>query len=160
MSIPTLSSPAPVTYRPLETLAAVDILHQRLPDLRVRVVNVIDLMRLQPEREHPHGLSDADFDGLFTVDRPVIFAYNGYPTLIHRLTYRRTNHGNMHVVGYKEEGTTTTPFDLLSAQRSGPVPPGPCRYQAGPRVGRGCRRIAGRYDRKAIGCAGSYPRCR
>jgi len=97
----------------LETLAAVDILHKRLPDLRVRVVNVVDLMRLQPESEHPHGLSEADFNGLFTVDRPVIFAYHGYPTLIHRLTYRRANHMNLHVRGYKEEGTTTTPFDLL-----------------------------------------------
>jgi xylulose-5-phosphate/fructose-6-phosphate phosphoketolase len=97
----------------LETLAAVDLLRQNLPDLRVRVVNVVDLMRLQPESEHPHGLSDADFDALFTVDRPVIFAYHGYPSLIHRLTYRRTNHGNIHVRGYKEEGTTTTPFDMV-----------------------------------------------
>ena len=97
----------------LETLAAVDLLRQNLPDLRVRVVNVVDLMRLQPESEHPHGLSDADFDALFTVDRPVIFAYHGYPTLIHRLTYRRANHVNLHVRGYKEEGTTTTPFDMM-----------------------------------------------
>jgi len=79
----------------------------------VRVVNVVDLMRLQPESEHPHGLPDADFDALFTLDRPVIFAYHGYPTLIHRLTYRRANHGNLHVRGYKEEGTTTTPFDMV-----------------------------------------------
>jgi xylulose-5-phosphate/fructose-6-phosphate phosphoketolase len=97
----------------LETLAAVDLLRQRLPDLRVRVVNVVDLMRLQPEREHPHGLSDAEFDSLFTTDKPVVFAYHGYPWLIHRLTYRRTNHDNIHVRGYKEEGTTTTPFDMV-----------------------------------------------
>ncbi len=97
----------------LETLAAVDILRVHLPALKVRVVNVVDLMRLQPETEHPHGLSDAEFDTLFTKDRPVIFAYHGYPWLIHRLTYRRTNHANMHVRGYKEEGTTTTPFDMV-----------------------------------------------
>ncbi len=97
----------------LETLAAASILRERLPDLRVRVVNVVDLMRLQPEREHPHGLSDAEFDAIFTTDRPVVFAYHGYPWLIHRLTYRRTNHGNLHVRGYKEEGTTTTPFDMV-----------------------------------------------
>ncbi len=97
----------------LETLAAVDLLRQHLPELRVRVVNVVDLMTLQPPGEHPHGLSDADFDALFTVDTPVIFAYHGYPWLIHRLTYRRTNHHNLHVRGYKEEGTTTTPFDMV-----------------------------------------------
>jgi xylulose-5-phosphate/fructose-6-phosphate phosphoketolase len=97
----------------LETLAAAAILRDRLPDLRVRVVNVVDLMRLQPESEHPHGLSDADFDSLFTRERPVVFAYHGYPWLIHRLTYRRTNHDNLHVRGYKEEGTTTTPFDMV-----------------------------------------------
>ena len=97
----------------LETLAAVDLLREHLPDLRVRVVNVVDLMRLQPESEHPHGLSDPDFDALFTRDRPIIFAYHGYPTLIHRLTYRRANHGNLHVRGYNEEGTTTTPFDMV-----------------------------------------------
>jgi xylulose-5-phosphate/fructose-6-phosphate phosphoketolase len=97
----------------LETLAAVDLLRQSFPDLRVRVVNVVDLMRLQPESEHPHGLSDAHFDSLFTTDKPVIFAYHGYPWLVHRLTYRRTNHRNMHVRGYKEEGTTTTPFDMV-----------------------------------------------
>ena len=97
----------------LETLAATDMLRQHLPDLAVRVVNVVDLMRLQPETEHPHGLSDADFDALFTVDKPVVFAWHGYPTLIHRLTYRRTNHHNIHVRGYKEEGTTTTPFDMV-----------------------------------------------
>ncbi|HET9680397.1 MAG TPA: phosphoketolase family protein, partial [Candidatus Limnocylindrales bacterium] len=97
----------------LETLAAVGILHEQLPDLKVRVVNVVDLMRLQPPSEHPHGMSDAEFDSLFTTDRPVVFAYHGYPWLIHRLTYRRTNHDNLHVRGYKEEGTTTTPFDMV-----------------------------------------------
>jgi len=97
----------------LETLAATDLLRQHLPDLRVRVVNVVDLMRLQPDTEHPHGLSDHEFDELFTTDKPVIFAYHGYPSLIHRLAYRRTNHPNLHVRGYKEEGTTTTPFDLV-----------------------------------------------
>ena len=96
----------------LETLAAVSILRAELPDLRIRVVNVVDLMRLQPPREHPHGLSDADFDALFTADKPIIFAFHGYPWLIHRLTYRRTNHDNLHVRGYKEEGTITTPFDM------------------------------------------------
>jgi xylulose-5-phosphate/fructose-6-phosphate phosphoketolase len=97
----------------LETLAAASILRERLPDLRVRVVNVVDLMRLQPESEHPHGLPDSEFDALFTTDRPVVFAYHGYPWLIHRLTYRRRNHDNIHVRGYKEEGTTTTPFDMV-----------------------------------------------
>jgi xylulose-5-phosphate/fructose-6-phosphate phosphoketolase len=97
----------------LETLAAAAILRERLPDLKVRVVNVVDLMRLQPASEHPHGLSDVEFDSLFTTNRPVVFAYHGYPWLIHRLTYRRANHMNMHVRGYKEEGTTTTPFDMV-----------------------------------------------
>ncbi len=97
----------------LETLAAAAILRERLPELRVRVVNVVDLMRLQPDSEHPHGLSDREFDSLFTTDRPIVFAYHGYPWLIHRLTYRRTNHRNLHVRGYKEEGTTTTPFDMV-----------------------------------------------
>ncbi|HTW26192.1 MAG TPA: phosphoketolase family protein [Acetobacteraceae bacterium] len=96
----------------LETLAAVDLLRAHLPDLRIRVVNVVDLMALQPKSEHPHGLSDAEFDSMFTADRPVIFTYHGYPWLIHRLTYRRTNHDNFHVRGYREEGTTTTPFDM------------------------------------------------
>ena len=96
----------------LETLAAVDLLRQHFPDIKVRVVNVVDLMTIQPVSEHPHGLSDADFDSLFTKDKPVIFAYHGYPWLIHRLTYRRNNHNNIHVRGYKEEGTTTTPFDM------------------------------------------------
>ena len=97
----------------LETLAAVDVLRQKFPELKVRVVNVVDLMTLQPSSEHPHGLSDKDFDSLFTTNKPVIFAFHGYPWLIHRLTYRRTNHKNIHVRGYKEEGTTTTPFDMV-----------------------------------------------
>ena len=98
----------------LETLAAVDLLREQFPDLKIRVVNVVDLMRLQPPEEHPHGLSDRDFDSFFTANRPVVFAYHGYPWLIHRLTYRRTNHDNLHVRGYKEEGTTTTPFDMVA----------------------------------------------
>jgi xylulose-5-phosphate/fructose-6-phosphate phosphoketolase len=96
----------------LETLAAVDMLRQHLPALKIRVINVVDLMALQPASEHPHGLNDTDFDALFTKDKPIVFAYHGYPWLIHRLTYRRTNHANLHVRGYKEEGTTTTPFDM------------------------------------------------
>jgi xylulose-5-phosphate/fructose-6-phosphate phosphoketolase len=96
-----------------EVLAAADLLRTHLPSLRVRVVNVVDLMRLQSVTMHPHGLTDPDFDAIFTTDRPVIFAYHGYPGLIHRLTYRRTNHENIHVRGYLEEGTTTTPFDML-----------------------------------------------
>ncbi len=96
----------------LETLAAVDLLRQYFPDVRIRVINVVDLMTLQPSSEHPHGLPDREFDSMFTVDKPIIFAYHGYPWLIHRLTYRRTNHGNLHVRDYKEEGTTTTPFDM------------------------------------------------
>jgi len=96
----------------LETLAAVSILRQHLPDLKIRVINVVDLMKLEPESEHPHGLSDADFDALFTKDKPIVFAYHGYPKLIHQLTYRRTNHENLHVRGYKEEGTITTYFDM------------------------------------------------
>ena len=96
----------------LETLAAVDILRRYVPEVKIRVINVVDLMKLQPSSEHPHGLTDRDFDTLFTKDKPVIFAFHGYPWLIHRLTYRRTNHANVHVRGYKEEGTTTTPFDM------------------------------------------------
>ena len=96
----------------METLAAVDLLRASVPKLRVRVVNVVDLMALQPASEHPHGLPDADFDAIFTTDKPIVFAFHGYPLLIHRLTYRRTNHANLHVRGYKEEGTTTTPFDM------------------------------------------------
>ncbi len=97
----------------LEVLAATSILREQIPDLRVRVVNVVDLMRLQPPSAHPHGLPDVEFDALFTVDRPVVFAFHGYPWGIHRLTYRRTNHDNIHVRGYIEEGTTTTPFDMV-----------------------------------------------
>jgi xylulose-5-phosphate/fructose-6-phosphate phosphoketolase len=97
----------------LETLAAAELLREHLPGLAVRVVNVVDLMRLQPASEHPHGMPDREFDGVFTTDRPIVFAYHGYPWLIHRLTYRRTNHRNLHVRGYKEEGTTTTPFDMV-----------------------------------------------
>jgi xylulose-5-phosphate/fructose-6-phosphate phosphoketolase len=97
----------------METLAAVDLLREHLPELRVRVVNVVDLMRLQDDAEHPHGLSDRDFDTVFTTDTPIIFAYHGYPWLIHRLTYRRNPHDNIHVRGYIEEGTTTTPFDMV-----------------------------------------------
>ncbi|MBV9266155.1 MAG: phosphoketolase family protein, partial [Acidobacteriaceae bacterium] len=96
----------------LETLAAVDLLRKEVPDLKIRFVNVVDLMALQPQSEHPHGLSDHDFDSIFTADKPIVFAFHGYPWLIHRLTYRRTNHRNIHVRGYKEEGTTTTPFDM------------------------------------------------
>jgi xylulose-5-phosphate/fructose-6-phosphate phosphoketolase len=96
----------------LETLAAVSLLRKGLPDLKIRVVNVVDLFRLQPDTEHPHGLCDKDFDSLFTRDKPIIFAFHGYPWLVHRLTYRRTNHRNMHVRGYKEEGTITTAFDM------------------------------------------------
>jgi xylulose-5-phosphate/fructose-6-phosphate phosphoketolase len=97
----------------LETLAAAQLLREQLPELTVRVVNVVDLLRLQPESEHPHGLPDRDFDAIFTSDKPIVFAYHGYPWLIHRLTYRRTNHANLHVRGYIEEGTTTTPFDMV-----------------------------------------------
>ena len=97
----------------LETLAAVELLRSELPDLKIRVVNVVNLMKLQPKSEHPHGLTDKEFDALFTTDKPIIFAFHGYPWLIHRLTYRRTNHDNLHVRGYKEEGTTTTPFDMV-----------------------------------------------
>jgi xylulose-5-phosphate/fructose-6-phosphate phosphoketolase len=97
----------------LEALAAVELLREYFPELKVRVINVVNLMRLQPDSEHPHGLSDKEFDVLFTTDKPIIFAYHGYPWLIHRLTYRRTNHRNLHVRGYIEEGTTTTPFDMV-----------------------------------------------
>jgi xylulose-5-phosphate/fructose-6-phosphate phosphoketolase len=97
----------------LETLAAVTLLREQVPDLRIRVVNVVDLMRLLPETDHPHGLDETDFAEIFTRDKPVIFAYHGYPALIHKLTYNRANHDNFHVHGYKEEGTTTTPFDMV-----------------------------------------------
>jgi xylulose-5-phosphate/fructose-6-phosphate phosphoketolase len=96
----------------METLAAVTLLRQYVSDIRIRVINVVDLMTLQPATEHPHGLSDSEFDEMFTTDKPIIFAFHGYPWLIHRLTYRRKAHDNLHVRGYKEEGTTTTPFDM------------------------------------------------
>ena len=97
---------------PTQRLAAVDILRQHAPELKIRVINIVNLMTLQPVSEHPHGLPDRDFDALFTTDKPIIFAFHGYPWLIHRLTYRRTGHANLHVRGYKEEGTTSTPFDM------------------------------------------------
>src|SRR5699024_11227722 len=97
----------------LEALAAADLLRRHLPELAVRFVNVVDLMRLMDEDQHPHGLNARDFDAVFTRDRPVVFAYHGYPSLIHRLTYRRANHANLHVHGFREEGTTTTPFDMV-----------------------------------------------
>ena len=97
----------------LETLTAVDILRQRVPDLKVRVINVVDLMTLRPKEEHPHGCSDQDFNALFATDKPIIFACHSYPWLIHCLTYRRANHSNLHVRGYKEESATTTPFDMV-----------------------------------------------
>jgi xylulose-5-phosphate/fructose-6-phosphate phosphoketolase len=96
----------------METLAAVDLLHRHIPELKIRTVNVVDLLALQSQDQHPHGLTDEAFDAIFTKDRPVIFAYHGYPYLIHRLTYKRTNHRNIHVRGFIEEGTTTTPFDM------------------------------------------------
>jgi xylulose-5-phosphate/fructose-6-phosphate phosphoketolase len=97
----------------VETLAAVDLIRKHMPLIKVRVVNVVDLMKLQPDTEHPHGMTDKEFDSLFTTDKPIVFAYHGYPWLIHRLTYRRNGHDNIHVRGYKEEGTTTTPFDMV-----------------------------------------------
>jgi xylulose-5-phosphate/fructose-6-phosphate phosphoketolase len=101
----------------LETLAAVDLVRDYIPDLKVRVINIVDLMTLQPRTEHPHGLTDPDFDALFTTDKPIIFAYHGYPWLIHRLAYKRHNHANLHVRGYIEEGSTTTPFDMVVRNR-------------------------------------------
>jgi xylulose-5-phosphate/fructose-6-phosphate phosphoketolase len=97
----------------LETLAAVSLLRNHLPELKIRVINVVDLMKLQPQSEHPHGISDKEFELLFTPDKPIVFAFHGYPWLIHRLTYRRPNHNNLHVRGYKEEGTTSTPYDMV-----------------------------------------------
>jgi xylulose-5-phosphate/fructose-6-phosphate phosphoketolase len=97
----------------METLAAAALLREHLPELKVRVVNIVDLMKLEPPTEHPNGLPDYEFDALFTTNKPIVFAYHGYPWLIHRLAYRRTNHDNLHVRGYKEEGTTTTPFDMV-----------------------------------------------
>jgi xylulose-5-phosphate/fructose-6-phosphate phosphoketolase len=101
----------------LETLAAVDLLRRHLRELKVRVVNVVDLMTLQAKSQHPHGLEDGEFDSLFTKNKPVIFAFHGYPALIHRLTYKRINHENFHVHGFEEEGTTTTPFDMVVRNR-------------------------------------------
>jgi xylulose-5-phosphate/fructose-6-phosphate phosphoketolase len=101
----------------LETLAAASLLREHFPDLKVRVINVVVPMKLQPASQHPHGLSDKEFDVLFTTDKPVIFAYHGYPLLIHRLTYRRRNHQNFHVHGFQEKGTTTTPFDMVVLNR-------------------------------------------
>ena len=141
----------------LETLAAVDLLRRDLPDLKVRVVNVVDLMRLQPESEHPHGLPDAEFDTIFTTDKPVIFAYHGYPWLIHRLTYRRTNHDNLHVRGYKEEGTTTTPVRHGDAQRPGPLPPGHRRHRPGAGAGRQRRPSPTVHGRRAAAVPATTP---
>jgi xylulose-5-phosphate/fructose-6-phosphate phosphoketolase len=124
----------------LETLAAVSLLREDIPDLRIRVVNVVDLMALQPTSEHPHGLTEEDFDAMFTADKPVIFAYHGYPTLIHRLTYRRRNHSNIHVRGYLEEGTTTTPFDMTVLNRMD-------RFRLALDVVRRVPRLAGLVDR-------------
>ena len=131
----------------METLAAVEILRGYFPDLRIRVVNVVDLMRLQDDREHPHGLSDAEFDSYFTRDKPVIFAYHGYPWLIHRLTYRRTNHDNFHVRGYVEEGTTTTPVRHLRDEPDRPLQPGHRRHRPGAAAARRSARTP------ATGCA-------
>ena len=145
---PTWSWRAPVTSRHSRRSLRSRSCGSDVPGLRIRVVNVVDLMRLQPASEHPHGLADQDFDALFTPSRPVVFAYHGYPWLIHRLTYRRTNHDNIHVRGYKEEGTTTTPFDM-SPQRTQPLSPrhGRDRPCAGARSTR--RRIAPADGRRA-----------
>jgi uncharacterized membrane protein len=126
----------------LETLAAVDILRQRVPEVKIRVLNVVDLMKLQPSSEHPHGLSDPDFDVLFTKDKPIIFAFHGYPWLIHRLTYRRANHGNLHVRGYKEEGTTTTPSDM-TVRNEMDRSPGHRRHRPAAQLGSRARTPAG-----------------
>ena len=115
----------------LEALAAVDLLRQHFPDLRIRFINVVDLMRLQPRAEHPHGLSDAEFDSMFTTSRPVVFAFHGYPWLVHRLTYRRTNHSNIHVRGYKEAGHDDDAVRHGHAERPRPVPPGDRRDRPG-----------------------------
>jgi xylulose-5-phosphate/fructose-6-phosphate phosphoketolase len=119
----------------METLAAVDWLRRHVPELRVRVVNVVDLMTLASREMHPHGLDDPTFDSLFTRDRPVVFAYHGYPWLIHRLTYKRTNHGNFHVHGFIEEGTTTTPFDMCVLNRLDRFHLAQAALQAAPRLG-------------------------
>ena len=140
----------------LETLAAVDLLRRHAPDLKVRVVNVVNLMKLQPASEHPHGLSDQDFDALFTTDKPIVFAFHGYPWLIHRLTYRRHGHRNLHVRGYKEEGTTTHAVRHVRAERSRPLPPGQRRDR--PRAeARGARRVRQAGDpRQAHGAQGVH----
>ena len=127
----------------LETLAAVDLLRLHAPELKVRVINVVNLMKLQPSSEHPHGLSDHDFDALFTTDKPIIFAFHGYPWLIHRLTYRRTGHGNLHVRGYKEEGTTSTAFDMCVLNDLDRFPPGERRDRPRARARRTRLRQAG-----------------
>ncbi len=142
----------------LETVAAAALLREHLPDLRVRVVNVVDLMRLQPPSEHPHGLSDAEFDALFTDSQPVIFAYHGYPWLIHRLTYRRTNHDNLHVRGYKEEGTTTTPVRHGDAERPRPLPPRDGRDRPRAGAGRACGGTAPADGRRAAAPSRLHPR--
>ena len=138
---PTWSWPAAATSRRSRPSPRSSLLRERLPELKVRVVNVVDLMRLQPASEHPHGLPDSEFDSLFTPDRPIVFAYHGYPWLIHRLTYRRTNHDNIHVRGYKEEGTTTTPFDMvmLNDLDRFHLVHGRDRPRAGARLARGAR---------------------
>ena len=144
----------------LETLAAVDLIRQHLPELKVRVVNVVDLMRLQPESEHPHGMSDREFDTLFTADRPVIFAYHGYPALIHRLTYRRTNHANLHVRGFKEEGTTTTPFDMVMLNDLDRFRLVMDVIDRVPGLGGAARRAAAADGRRAARRPGLHPRAR
>ena len=133
----------------LETLAAVELIRKHLPELKVRVVNVVNLMKLQPQSEHPHGLSDRDFDALFTKDKPIIFAFHGYPWLIHRLTYRRTNHDNLHVRGYKEEGTTTHPVRHGGAERPRPLPSGGGRDRPPAATGRARRLLQAGDPREA-----------
>ena len=133
----------------LETLAAVELIRKHLPELKVRVVNVVNLMKLQPQSEHPHGLSDRDFDALFTKDKPIIFAFHGYPWLIHRLTYRRTNHGNLHVRGYKEEGTTTHPVRHGRPERPRPFPSGGGRDRPPAAIGSPRRILQAGNPRKA-----------
>ena len=144
----------------LEALAAVDLLRQHLPDLRIRFVNVVDLMRLQDEDEHPHGLSRRDFDAIFTTDKPIVFAYHGYPWLIHRLTYRRTNHANLHVRGYKEEGTVTTPFDMVMRNDLDRYHLADRRHRSGADAGLDGRVAAAGSGRRAPGRSGLRPRAR
>ncbi len=144
----------------LEALAAAALLREHLPDLRVRLVNVVDLMRLQPPSEHPHGMPDREFDGLFTTDRPVVFAYHGYPWLIHRLTYRRANHENLHVRGYKEEGTTTTPFDMVMLNDLDRFHLVMDVIDRLPALGRARRRAAPAHGRRADAHARLHPRAR